>query len=246
MNIPKLIKPLIRFTKESKNPTDSKLDESISHLLFLLPSVYALCKYILKGKTRRFFMYQYKVFIAWVILTIVGMVGIYLMVTKIIEPAIVETQIIKQDIYIKDLKPFNELIEDVRYRENSGKWGGISKFGMLGAFQFEPNTLKNYVGINISAQDFINNQELQIGAFKHLLLLNHRRYNKYILKYRYTTIKNVKGTVTDSGILMAFHLRPASAIAFFNSNGNDLGKPDGNGIYINEYIELFNGYKLPF
>ena len=144
------------------------------------------------------------------------------------------------------MRPFKQFVKDVAQRESSGRYNITNQFGMLGAFQFSPSTLKNYVGIDISAEDFLNNPELQIGAFRQLLLNNHRSYKKYVDAWNFKKMKNIKGTVTESGILMAFHLRPESAIAFFNSGGKDLGKPDGNGIYVNHYIELFNGYELPF
>jgi len=153
---------------------------------------------------------------------------------------------VEKTIYTRELKSFEEFVKDVVMRENSGRWTTREGSTTWGGFQFKEKTLVEYVGIRINKEDFENNIELQIGAFKYFLLKNNRTYNSYVQKWRYKTIKNVRGTLTESGILMSFHLRPESAKVFFNSNGENLGKPDGNGIYVNEYIELFNGYELKF
>jgi len=144
-----------------------------------------------------------------------------------------------------ELAPFEEFVEHVIQRESSGRFNVVSSYGMLGAFQFCPTTLKS-IGINVSKNHFLNNPELQKDAFMLLLIENKKTYRKYIDRMINKEIDNVNGELTESGILMAFHLYPESAIIYFDSEGKILGKPDGNGIYVNEYVQEFNGYEIPF
>lgn len=248
MHLPKFLRFLVKPTSDSKNPTDQKLDEAIEKLEFYLPSVYKLLRYIFIGKIKRFLRYEWKYFLLWLIIISGISTGAFLFAVKIVEPIIIKpkTQIVEKEIYIRQLKPYSQFVIDVAQKESGGRYNIVNQFGMLGAFQFHPGYLKTYVGINVSKEDFLNNPELQRGAFKQLLLNNYRTFNTYINKWNFKQIKNVKGTVTASGILMAFHLRPESAKTFFDSNGNDLGVPDGNGVTVNKYIELFSGYELPF
>jgi len=144
-----------------------------------------------------------------------------------------------------ELMPFEEFVEHVIQRESSGRFNVVNEYGMLGAFQFCPATLKS-IGINVSETQFLNNPESQIDAFKLLLIENNKTYRKYIDRMINTEIENVTGELTESGILMAFHLSPKSAIIYFNSEGKISGKPDGNGTHVNEYVQEFNGYEIPF
>ena len=84
-----------------------------------------------------------------------------------------------------------------------------------------------------------------------------RDYYSYVDHWNYKKIRNVKGTVTESGILMGFHLCPDDATVFFNSGGEKLGVPhknkkgemvvgDGNGTTVNVFIQRFSGYEIPF
>ena len=171
----------------------------------------------------------------------------YFTVKWFIEPVIVKKQNVPvvEVVYIRTLRSYSDFVKAVAFRESGGNYKITNQYGMLGAFQFSQKYLPN-VGITVSAEDFLNNEELQRGVFKQLLLINYRNNQALINKWNYKSIKGVKGTVTTSGILMAFHLCPQSAITFFNSSGSDLGKPDGNGVYVNQYVQLFSGYEIPF
>jgi hypothetical protein len=177
-------------------------------------------------------------------------IGVYLSVIIYIEPYLdralqIETREITRQIYNPDLKTATEFIEAVGFRESSGVWDTTNQYGMLGHFQFDPNTLKA-IGINVSKKDFLENKQLQIGCFIQLLKENKKTYQKYITQYNYQRIRGVDGVITESGILMAFHLKPADAIRFFESGGRVGGLGDANGVKIKTYLEEFSGYELPF
>ena len=67
-----------------------------------------------------------------------------------------------------------------------------------------------------------------------------------IYKFNNKKLPGVKCTITESGILMSFHLKPKDALLYFNSCGKDKGSGDGNGTYVTKYIEKFSGYEIPF
>lgn len=246
-DFPRVFRPFFKLTKDSKTPTDLELDELKNQLAFYFPPVWELFKKILKEEFVRFIKYRWKRLVGLIIITTSIITVSYFAVKYFIEPIIIHKTetVIPEIVYIQKLRPFNDFLVAVAHREASGTYDTISLGGMLGAFQFSNTTLKA-IGISVSKEDFLNNEELQIGAFKQLLLSNYRTYEKYALKWNNRQIKNVRGTVTTSGVLMAFHLKPTDAKAFFDSNGNDLGGGDGNGTKVNHYIELFSGYELPF
>ena len=241
-------RPFLKLTEHSKYPTDHQLDLDKELLKYYLQPVKPLFMKIIKEHIKRFFKYRWKRFVGWVFIIALAVSSSYFVVKWYVEPIVSHptSAPIKKTVYIRTLRTFDQFIDAVAQREASGDWGTVSKDSMLGAFQFDPFILRNVLGIQVRPEDFLQNKELQIGAFKQLLLSNYRSYYKYVSKWRYKTIKNVDGTITESGILMAFHLRPSSARIFFDSEGINLGNSDGNGVYINEYIERFSGYEIPF
>jgi hypothetical protein len=49
--------------------------------------------------------------------------------------------------------------------------------------------------------------------------------------------------ITESGVLMAFHLLGPSATQYFDS-GCVTDGTDGNGTPVSQYVKLFSGYKV--
>ncbi len=250
MKLPKLLGRLLQLTQESKTPTDRFLDAKIEELQFYLPYVTSLLKHIVKWKIKRFFKYRYKRYLYILSIFTVLVIGTYVTITRVVEPYINEklkprTISIEKTIFDPELKTFDEFIDAVGFRESTNTWDTVNQYGMLGYFQFNESTLKS-IGISVSRSDFLSNKELQTGAFIQLLKENRKTYQKYITKYNYRKINGVDGRITESGILMAFHLKPKDAIAFFNSGGIYKGTGDGNGTSVQHYIEKFSGYDLPF
>lgn len=250
MNIPKLLRPFLKLTSDSKNPTDELLDVKIQELHFITPHVYSLLTYIVKEKTKRFFKYQYKVFLTWGAIISIVFFGIYYTMVTIVEPIISkytngrEVQV-EKIIYSANLRTFDQLMNDVGFKESSNRWDKVNEFGMMGHFQFQQSTL-DAIGIKVSKQDFLENRDLQRGAFIQLLKENQRTFRKYINMYNFKQLPGVKGTITESGILMSFHLKPNDAKVYFDSKGKNAGNGDGNGTKVTEYIEKFSGYEIPF
>ena len=237
--------PLLKPSAEKKTPTDLELDSLKSQLSFYLPDVLHLINSITKAEAKRFVLYRWKQVLSLLFITSLFVVASYLAVKRYIEPRIVHHQVVITDtVYRNNLKTFDELVKKISFRESSETYDIVSKHGMLGAFQFDPSTLKA-IGINISKEEFLSNKELQVGALKLLFSKNRKAFQSYINRWNFRSIKGVNGTVTESGILMAFHLKPQEAKAFFDSEGKDVGKGDANGTKVSEYIEIFSGYEVP-
>ena len=248
-NISKFWHLWLKPTSISKHPTNPELDNLKEHLLWYLPTVLTLFKLITIGQIKWFFHHQWKSFLLKTVIILLIIFSSYYLVVYVKSMMNRDTiKIVQKEetiIYTRVLRSWEQFNIDVGKKESGNNWEAVNEYGMLGYYQFDPSTLKN-TGFIVSKEDFLSDSILQKCAFKYLIKKNRKTYSDIIAHWNYKNMKNIRGTVTESGILMAFHLRPESALIFFNSNGTDLGKPDANGVTVNQYIELFNGYNIPF
>ncbi|MDB4239476.1 peptidoglycan-binding protein LysM [Flavobacteriaceae bacterium] len=138
---------------------------------------------------------------------------------------------------INDYTGFKELLG---FKESSGRYNRVNKFGFMGKYQFNLNTLKMYK-IKDSSY-FVNNAKLQERVF----LINVQR-NKWILR---KDIKWFVGTVingtkiSESGIIAAAHLAgPGNVKKYLRSGGKD-DKKDAFGTSISKYIKYFKNFDI--
>ena len=142
--------------------------------------------------------------------------------------------------YVFLINDFNGFKELLAFKESTGSYSRLNKFGFMGKYQFNLNTLKMYKIKN--SNNFINNPELQERVF----LINVQR-NKWILrkdiKWFVGTIIN-ETEITESGILAAAHLSgPGNVKKYLRSNGKD-DKNDAFGTSISKYIKYFKNFDL--
>lgn len=143
-----------------------------------------------------------------------------------------------------ELKSYSEFINDVGYIESRNNWSAENKYGMLGRFQFSPVTLRG-IGFNVEKEYFLADTLLQLTAFKRLLRINEKIYKKYINDWCGKMLpQDNKCIITKSGILMAFHLKPAGALQYFNSGCIDDNNTDAFGTPVSKYIKIFSGYNI--
>jgi len=132
--------------------------------------------------------------------------------------------------------------EALGFKESRGDYSVINKFGYLGKYQFNKNTLK-LIGIYDSSS-FIYDSHLQERAFS----ANTSR-NKWILR---RDINNYVGSyvggikITESGILAAAHLAGAGNVKKYLRSGGTFSFNDAFGTSIRHYLKKFSGYDTSF
>lgn len=139
-------------------------------------------------------------------------------------------------------KTFIGFKDALGFKESSGDYFTVNKFGYLGKYQFGEETLK-LIGI-YSPNQFLYNPELQEKAF----LANTMR-NKWVLRKDIQRFvgKKINGiAVTESGILAAAHLAgPGSVKRYLRSYGAN-NFSDAFGSTISYYLKRFSGYDTSF
>ncbi len=137
----------------------------------------------------------------------------------------------------KDFIGFKEILG---YKESTSDYKKVNKFGFMGKYQFNLNTLKMYKIKN--SKKFINNAELQERVF----LINVQR-NKWILRkdIKWFVGSNINNTiVTESGIIAAAHLAGPGNVKKYLRSGGKYNTKDAFGTSISKYMEYFKGYDL--
>ena len=137
----------------------------------------------------------------------------------------------------KDFIGFKEILG---YKESTSDYKKVNKFGFMGKYQFNLNTLKMYKIKN--SKKFINNAELQERVF----LINVQR-NKWILRkdIKWFVGSNINNTIiTESGIIAAAHLAGPGNVKKYLRSGGKYNTKDAFGTSISKYMEYFKGYDL--
>ena len=140
------------------------------------------------------------------------------------------------------INDFNGFKESLAFKESGGRYSIINKFGYLGKYQFNLNTLKMYKITDINK--FISSPVLQEKIF----LINVNR-NKWILRkdinwFVGTFINGIE--VTESGIIAAAHLSGAGNVKKYLRANGDFNKKDAFGTSISAYMSYFANYDLSF
>lgn len=163
----------------------------------------------------------------------------------------------KENINKEELKPFQEFIEKVAFRESSNNPNIVNRLGYMGLYQIGKTSLKDISNRteNPKLKDIhkfvtpskfkedpsIFPVELQNQAFIQLLKNNKhylRRYYKYVGK----SVGNI--LITESGLLGGAHLVGNGGVKKFLKSNGKIDPQDANGVHVSEYIKTFSGYKI--
>ncbi len=128
--------------------------------------------------------------------------------------------------------------EALGFKESRGDYQAINKFGYLGKYQFNKNTLK-LIGVYDTC-NFMDDSSLQEKAFT----ANTSR-NKWILRRDISRFdgKTIDGiTITESGILAAAHLAGAGNVKKYLRSQGAITFNDAFGTSIKYYLRKFSGY----
>lgn len=140
------------------------------------------------------------------------------------------------------INDFNGFKESLAFKESGGRYSIVNKFGYLGKYQFNLNTLKMYKITDTNK--FISSPILQEKVF----LINVNR-NKWILRKDINWFVGtfINGTeVTESGIIAAAHLSGAGNVKNYLRGNGDFNKKDAFGTSISAYMSYFANYDLSF
>lgn len=138
-----------------------------------------------------------------------------------------------------------ELVTFLRHmaqRESSNNHRVVNRFGMMGKYQFSPNTVKG-LGFNVDRATFLSNPRLQDSVMVRYMRENNVALASIISRYDGKIYKGVY--ISRSGILAAAHLAGAGGVKRYFSNPDDMhGSADANGTSVRHYLEEFNKYNL--
>ena len=138
------------------------------------------------------------------------------------------------------VKNHDKFLEDLGFRESSGNYKAVNKFGYLGKYQFGRKTLDALGYKNISNRTFLSDPALQEQVMEDLLVHNKKILRRYIKKYEGKVVHGVY--ITESGVLAAAHLAGAGNVRKFFRKGYEFR--DGNGTKMTSYMRKFSNYEL--
>ncbi len=162
------------------------------------------------------------------------------------------------------MKTYDDFFEALGQKESSGNYSAIQKkYGYLGKYQMgeaalidcgyykRDGKISNYFldkfwtgkdGVK-SKQDFLDNHQAQENAIREYMKVQWR----YIISANLDRFvgQSRKGILfTVSGLLAGAHLGGHGRLeAYLKNNRLD---PDGNGVFVTEYIQKFSDYDTPF
>ncbi len=147
--------------------------------------------------------------------------------------------VVKEQYLISNLgKSFIGFKEALAFKESQGDYFRVNKFGYLGKYQFNKNTLKRF---NIlDTKEFLNSPKLQENAFIGLCSVNKWILRRDIKRYVGKKINGI--LITESGILAAAHLSGAGSVKKYLRSNGAFEFNDAFGTTIPSYLKKFGGY----
>ena len=137
--------------------------------------------------------------------------------------------------------PTELFMRRVAYIESGGKHTITNEFGMMGKYQFSPNTVR-VLGFNVSRKQFLQDSKLQDSVMLAYMKANHRELAPLIRKYNGKVVNGVK--VTRAGILAGAHFAGSGGVrAFLTGRGPNI--TDARGTTITKYMSYFSHFNLP-
>ena len=134
-----------------------------------------------------------------------------------------------------------KFLDHMAQRESDNTPSVVNKFGMMGKYQFDPQTVR-VLGFRVSKYQFLRNPELQDSVMVSYMRANNSLLDRIIESYEGRKFKGIK--ITRSGVLAAAHLAGAGNVKKYFSDGDMHGRTDANGTSIRDYLQEFNKYKL--
>lgn len=135
-----------------------------------------------------------------------------------------------------------EFLKSMARMESDNNPHAVNRFGMLGKYQFHPQTLRE-LGIDVSKEEFLNDEALQDTAMVRYLKANASELNRVIRKFSGKTVDGI--VVTRSGILASAHLTGTMGVlSFFYPDKYQYRTSDANGASVQLYMKKFGNFNL--
>lgn len=131
-------------------------------------------------------------------------------------------------------------MEKIAHIESGGKYNITNQFGMMGKYQFSPNTVRA-LGFNVSKKDFLTNPRLQDSVMFAYMKANHDELLTIIERYDGKVVNGIK--ITRAGILAGAHFAGSHGLRAF-LRGTTVTS-DANGTTIVQYMRHFSDFHLP-
>lgn len=143
-------------------------------------------------------------------------------------------------------KSLKDFLKDLSFKESSGNWKSINKYGYIGLYQFGKSALKDAGYDHINHVKFKKNPDIFPPKEQHKAVVNLLKKNKHYLRnylhYDGEIINGIK--ITESGILAASHLVGNKSVKKFLKSNGKIDIADKNGTKCSDYLKKFSGYEL--
>ena len=150
---------------------------------------------------------------------------------------------IPKKIVLSNPTPVEQFMDKIAEIETPG--GGyqtVNKYGMLGRYQFSPQTVK-VLGFNVSRSEFLRNKEMQDSVMVAYMRANEQTLSSVIRQYEGKIIKGIK--ITRASILAGAHFAGSNGVIAFLNNNSHTGTVDGLGTSLRTYMSRFSDFHLP-
>lgn len=146
---------------------------------------------------------------------------------------------LERELRLRRLRIFMEAIGML---ESNNTYDVVNRYGMLGKYQFSPTTIE-YLGYNVTKEEFLSNPDLQDEVMLAYLQANYRTLYDYIMEYDGKKFKGI--TLNTASILAGAHFAGATGLReFLDSASDSVGVVDGNGMSLRNYMSKFSQYEV--
>jgi len=138
--------------------------------------------------------------------------------------------------------PVEVFMDRIAEIESDGRYDVVNRYGFLGKYQFSPTTI-NYMGFDVTRDDFLLNPELQDSVMITYMKHNNEYLNEYINRYDGVIVDGVY--LNRATILAGAHFAGAGGMRRFLISMGKNTTVDGNGMNITNYIKHFSDINIP-
>lgn len=147
----------------------------------------------------------------------------------------------KNRIILSEPSETEKFMSHMARRESNNNHRVVNRFGMMGRYQFSPNTVR-VLGFKVDKNTFLSNPHLQDSVMLAYMRANGRELYDIISRYEGRRYRGVM--VTRAGVLAGAHLCGSGNVRRFFTDPEHIGCIDANGTSITHYMTEFNSYKL--